>query len=149
MITLGDFYFAQSQMKLASETYDLFLLNYPDSDRREWAMLRSIQASLARYQGPRFSQTGLIDARQRLQLYEAEFPAAAERIGAAALLTRIEESLALRDYTTARWYDRTGEDVSAATLYRRIVRDFPQTAAARRALERLEKIGGGNDAEGA
>ena len=56
---------------------------------------------------------------------------------------RINESLARRDYATAAWYDRTGEDVSAALLYRRLIDEYPVTAAARRAVERLEALGEG------
>ena len=142
-IALADHYFDTSQMPLASDAYDLFLLNYPRSELRQWALLRLIQASLARFKGPEFDATGLIDAQERLRQYADEYPAGADRIGAEALLTRIRESLARRDLSTASWYDRTGEDVSAALLYRRLVGEYPDTAAARDAIGRLEAMGEG------
>ena len=142
-IALADYYYRKPQMDLAAEAYDLFLQNYPESDLRQWALLRLIQASLATFKGPEFDATGLIDAAERVRQYQAEYPAGADRIGAEALLVRITESLARRDYATAAWYDRTGEDVSAALLYRRLVEEYPVTAAARRAVERLEALGEG------
>ncbi len=140
-LALADYYFGTQEMGLAAEAYDLFLGNYPQSDRREWAMLRLIQSNLARFKGPEFDGTGLLEADERLALYAAEFPAAAERIGVEALRERIAESLAKRDLTSAAWYDRRGDAVAAASVYRRLVRDFPQTTAARDAVRWLETNG--------
>jgi len=140
-LLLGDYYFNDGQMASAAEAYSLFLENYPDSPNREFAMLRTVQASLARYKGPRYDQRGLIEAQQRLKLYAAEFPASAEQIGANALTVRIRESLAKRDLITARWYVQRGEAVSAAVLLRRVITDYPDTAAAGEAVDELEAMG--------
>ena len=140
-LALSDFYFHDGQMDLAAEAYDLFLINYPRSDQRSLAMLRGVQASLARFSGPEFDATGLIDAQERLRQFENEFPAAAERIGAAGLRVRIRESLARRDFSSADWYDRTGQDVSAAVLYRRLLAEYPDTRAGAQAAKRLGELG--------
>lgn len=137
---LANYYYDDGDMFLASEAYDLFLLNYPQSPRREWAMLRVIQANLARFEGPAFDPTGLIEAAQRLQVYQAEFPAAAQRIGAEALMVRIRASLAEKELVDARWYEQRGEDISAAYLYRRIIETHPGTPAAQEAIARLAKL---------
>jgi outer membrane protein assembly factor BamD len=139
-LKLADYYYDSAQMDQASEAYDLFLLNYPQTAYREMVMLRLIYAGLARFKGPEFDPTGLVEAYQRLKTYRAEFPAAAERIGADALLVRIEESLALKDLVTANWYEQRHKPVSAAYLYRRLVDHFPQTSAAQDALQRLSEL---------
>lgn len=140
-LLLGDYYFDTGQMISAAEAYDLFLENYPQSDHVEFAMLRVVQANLARYKGPAYDQRGLIEAQQRLAQYAERFPAAAEQIGADALIVRIRESLARRDLITADWYRLKGLDLSAGTLYRRVITDYPDTAAAVEAVDRLEGIG--------
>lgn len=139
-LTLADYYFESGEMANAAEVYDLFLENYPASQQREWAMLRLIQANLARFNGPRFDTTALIEAAERLRTYRQEYPASADRIGADALLVRIAESRAMSSYLTAQWYEQRGETVSAAYAYRRVVEDFPQTAAAEQALAELGRI---------
>jgi len=136
-IALGDHYFKEAEMGLAAEAYDLFLTNYPRSRFRERAMLRLIQSNLARFKGPNFDPTGLIEAQQRLRSFREQFPAAADRIGADALLVRINESLARKAFEIARWYDRRDETFSAAYLYQRVIHDFPQTAAGNAAKQRL------------
>lgn len=140
-LLLGDYYFAQSRMYEAATAYDLFLINYPLSSHREGVMLRMIQASLATFKGPEFDSKGLLDAAERIRQYQREYPAAAERIGAGAILVRIDESLALKSYSTGQWFEDRGRTVSAVTLYQRVVRDHPQTAAARQALASLESLG--------
>lgn len=141
-IGIGDYYFDQGTMDMAVEAYSIFLeATYPDSPQREWALLRLIQASLAQFKGPAFDPKGLFEAAQRLDQYRSEFPAAAERIGADALLVRIRESLAIKDLTTAQWYDTRGETLSAVTLYRRLILAYDDTAAAGQALARLDELG--------
>lgn len=140
-IDIGDYYFDKGDMEMAAEAYDLFLLNYPNSRQREWAMLRLIQASLARYKGPEFDPSGLTDAAQRLSEYQRDYPAAAEKIGADALMVRINESLAKKKLVTAQWYEERGLQRGAITMYRNVVTDYPGSAAAQTALKELKDRG--------
>ncbi|QDU70693.1 outer membrane protein assembly factor BamD [Mucisphaera calidilacus] len=140
-LMLADYYYDNAEMFLASEAYDIFLENYPESTRREWALLRLVLANLARFKGPRYDATGLLEARERIRLYVVEYPAAAERSGIDALLLRVNASLAASDYENGRWYERRGERVSAIAIYQRLIREHPQTEAARDAHERLQTIG--------
>jgi outer membrane assembly lipoprotein YfiO len=140
-IDIGDYYFDKGDMEMASEAYDLFLLNYPESRQREWATLRLIQSSLARYKGPEFDPSGLTDAAQRLREYQRDYPAAAEKIGAEALMVRINESLAKKKLVTAQWYEERGLERGAITMYRNVVTDYPGSAAAQEALAQLVERG--------
>lgn len=139
-MTLGDHYYNRGEMDRAAEAYDLFLLNYPRSQYRERAMLRQIQSNLARFKGPQFDSTGLLEADIRIRQYQKEYPASAERIGADALLVRIDESLALKTLNTAHWYRIRREYVGRVTMLRRVVRDHPQTTAARVAMQELTSL---------
>jgi len=139
-IKLADYYYKNAQMRNAADAYELFLQNYPQSQWREHAMQRQVLANLATFKGPRFDATGLIEGQRRLLDYKSAYPAAAERIGADALLTRIDETLATRDLIVAKWYERSGEQVSAAFTYRRLIKDHPASAAARQALQRLKEL---------
>lgn len=139
-IALADFYYRRSDMPMAAEAYGLFLQNYPESQWREHAMLRQIMANLARFKGPKFDMTGLIEAQTRLQDYQAAYPAAAEQVGVASLLIRIDESMAERHFLVAQWYDDQDKPVSAIYMYKRVIQDHPRSAAARKALARLQEL---------
>lgn len=139
-IELADFYYRRSEMSLAAEAYDLFLENFPNSQWREHAMKRQILANLAKFKGPRFDPTGLVEARIRLEEYQRRFPAAAEQFNAQGYLTRIDQTLAQRKLLIAQWYERRGNDVSAVSTYKQLVQDYPATPAAREALAKLREL---------
>ena len=124
---LADFYFRQAEMRLAADAYDLFIQNYPRSDRIEKARERLIQSYLASYRGPRYDDAGLRDARRRLDTMRAVQPATAQRLGADALLVRIKESEARKLLVTARWYLSIDDPVSCEQYLRRIVARYPDT----------------------
>ena len=131
---LADFYFDNSQMRLAADAYDLFVQNYPRSERIEKARERLIQAYLASYHGPRYDDKGLRDAKRRLELLRVTQPSLAQRIGSDALLVRIDESVARKFLTTAKWYLSIDDPVSAELYLRRVVELHPATVAALDAL---------------
>lgn len=139
-LALGDLYFGRGEMSSATLAYDMFLENYPRSSHRERAMLRLIEASLATFAGPSFDPTGLLEAAQRIEQFQKEFPAAAERLGAAGLLVRIDELLASKQVELAQWYERRGERVSAIYLCQRVLKEHPGTAAAQVAERRLAAL---------
>ena len=131
---LADFYFRRSEMRLAADSYDLFIQNYPRSDRIEKARSRLIQSYLASYRGPQYDDAGLRDARRRLESLRVVQPALAQRLGADALLVRIRESEAEKLLTTSRWYLSIDDPVSAEFYLRRVVERYPGTVATLDAL---------------
>ncbi len=139
-IELGDFYFRRRKMALAVQMYSIFLENFPNSSQVSKARRRLIYAHLATFKGPQFDASGLLEARANLQQLILLEPAAAERIGAAALLTRIDESNAQKLLLNAKWHLRTGDPIAAELTIRRLLRLYPRTVAATDALRLMEKI---------
>jgi len=143
---LGDFYFQRGEMTLAVDAYDLFIENYPDSDRLTKARRRLIAAHLASFKGPKFDPTGLLDAGERLRQMQVLEPAAAQEMGADALLQGIDEKLARKMLVTAEWYLQTGDWISAEFTLRRLLVRYDDTAtaadAARLAPRVLDHVSG-------
>jgi len=139
-MALADFYFRRGDMTLAVEAYDLFIENYPRSEQIDKAKRRLIYANLALFKGPEFDPAGLYEARLRLRELQRFEPVLAERIGAEAILTRIDEKDAEKLLTTARYYVRTGNYVSAEFTVRRLVKQYPLSVAATDALRMIPDI---------
>ncbi len=140
-LILGDFYFDRKQMNNALVAYEMFLVNYPDSDHRPTVMRRMIEASLEVFKGPRYDPTGLIEAAQRIKDFEKEYPLAAQQIDCDRLLARIDELLAEKMFQNGLWYEGQAQPVSAGFVYRRLLRDYSHTQAGRSAVERLAAMG--------
>ena len=136
-IELSDLYFRKAQMKLAADAYQLFIENFPLSTLVGKAKQRLVYAWLATYRGPAFDDIGLIDAREELIQLVTSNPARANQIDAAAIIIRIEESVAQKLLRTARWYLQVNDPISAEYTVRRLVENHIDTRAAIEALEHL------------
>ena len=139
-MTLADFYFERAKMRLAVDAYDLFIQNYPRSNRIQKARERLIQSYMASYRGPRHDASGLRDARRRLQTMQRLRPATAQRLGAEALIVRIDESEARKLLVTAKWYLSINDPISAEIYIRQVVERHPSTVATLDALRLAPEI---------
>lgn len=135
-IELADFYYRERELKLAAEAYEIFIKNYPSSPWRSKAMQRQIEANIARFKGPRFDASPLVEARTLIQEFSERDPVAARRTGLSdAMVARLDESIAAQMFESGRWYFRRGDDSSAAYTLRRMIARYPATVAAERARE--------------
>lgn len=138
-LELADFYYRSRDMRAAAEMYDVFLVSYPRSEHRQRAMRRRIFANIARFKGPQHDASGLIEARFMIEEYMRLYPADAEQSGLGdALLARLDESAAAQMLSVARWYLRTGDEVSARFMLMRLINRHPRTVSAARAEQVLD-----------
>lgn len=141
-IELGDHYFRRGEMRMASEAYEIFLTNFPESRYRQRAMQRRIHANLARFKGPKYDGSGLIEASLLIEDFRDRYPSEAEQAGINdALEARLDESAGAQKLDTARWYLRRNDPVSARFTLRRLLRDHPRTVAASRAVQIMVERG--------
>lgn len=141
-IELADYYFRARDMEAAAEAYELFMINFPESVHRRRAMLRRILANVARFKGPRYDASGLIEGEALIEEFRERFPLEAQETGMSdALLARLDESQGAQLLENARWYLRTGDEVSGRFTLRRLIARHPRSVAAERARELLRERG--------
>lgn len=141
-LDLADHYYRERRLDLATDMYDIFVRNYPESAHREHAMERRIFSNIARFKGPRYDASGLVEASALMEEFRAEFPLEAERIGlTGALEARIDESAAAQRLESAHWYLRRNDLVAARITLEHLARDHRGTVAAGRAQEILVERG--------
>lgn len=141
-IDLADHYYRKREMRLARDAYELYLLNYPQGPNRMHAEKRLIYADVARFKGPRYDSSGLLDARIRIRNFAARYPIEAETSGVnEGLVARIDESMAAQLLESARWYDTQDDDAAVSYTLGRLVRQYPRTIAAAEATDILDTRG--------
>ena len=141
-IELADFFYRESRIKLAAEAYQLYLENFPDGPNAKKANERLIFANIARFKGPRYDGSVLLDAEVLIRRFGERYPIDAERTGInEGLIARLDESLAAKLLDSALWYDRTGEPESAKLTLRRLARAYPATISGRTAADLLAERG--------
>ena len=110
------------------------------------ALLHMAECQYASYQHepahrrPLFDSSRLEESRTYYQRYVSLYPEDAEEKEIPDLIAELEEQLALKQLTIARFYQRTGESTAAHLYFKRVVNDWPETDAAEAAREQLEKI---------
>lgn len=141
-IALADFYFERRDWELATEAYDLYLLNYPQGPNSMKAQKRRIYAEIAGYGGPARDSRPLIEARERIRRFERLYPAEAQATGLnEALVERVDETLAQQMLATARWYMRVKDFPSARLTLRRLIAKYPTSDAARDGMDLMDARG--------
>lgn len=141
-IELADYYYRIRDLKMAAETYDIFLRSYPNSQYRPKAMQRRVYANIGRFKGPLYDASGLLEAKLLIEDFSESYPADAEAAGLSdALVARLDESAAAQMYETAKWYLQRSDPVSAKLTLRRLMRRHPDSVAAVRAMELIKARG--------
>jgi len=141
-IKLADHYYSRRELKLAADMYAIFRENFPDSPRVQRAMLREIESNIARFKGPRYDGSGLLDAKLLIEEYQRQYPADAIRSGITdGLNAWIDESAAQQVLDTARWYIKVNDEPSARFTLARLVRRHPATDAADEAIDMMLERG--------
>ena len=139
-LQLAALYFRDRRMGLAADAYAVFIDRYPRSTEIPFARRRLIYANIATFKGPQFDIVSLLEAKAELQQLAMRRPAEAERIGAGALIQRIEESESVKMLTTAMWYFNEGDPIAAEYTIRQLVQRFPRSASCIRALDLIQPI---------
>jgi outer membrane protein assembly factor BamD (BamD/ComL family) len=140
MLMLADYYYDERDLRMAAESYDVFLTLFPRSEHRQKAMQRRVYANIAQFKGPRYDASGLVDAKFLVQRYQTQYPLDAERIGLDDTLTaRLDEQTARQLLEVAAWYERRGDPPSQRLTLQRLVLRHPQTGAAKIAADILTK----------
>jgi outer membrane protein assembly factor BamD (BamD/ComL family) len=134
-MALADHYYKRRELKLAAEMYSIFRQNFPNSDQVRQAMLREIESNIARFKGPRYDGSGLLDAKLLIEQYQLQFPGESIRSGITdGLDAWIDESAAQQVLDTARWYLKVDDHTSARFILARLIRRHPATDAADEAI---------------
>lgn len=146
-LDLAQHYYDRRDLALAAEMYSIFRTNYPHSQNYRFAMLREIECNIARFKGPRYDGSGLIDAKILLEQYRDTYPGEAARTGVIdGLESWVDESAAQQTLDTARWYLKTGDEPSARFTLARLVNRHPGSDAAADAVTLMREKGWLKDA---
>ncbi len=141
LLELADYYAGKRDLRMAAETYDVFVRLFPRSPMRSQAMQRRIYSSVAQFKGPEYSTRSLKDAKVLIEDFAAEFPAEAQRTGLNDGLTaRLDESAAAGLLTQAQWYVKRDDPVAARLTLTRLIKRHPKTASAHEGLDLIAAI---------
>lgn len=137
----ADYHFINGEYEEAELAYARLMREYERGKHRKVAMLRAGQSALARFPGVEFDDADLLEAEVYFNDFRRNYPQEAAEYQVPQTLDRITESLAQKEYTVGRFYERIRKVDAAAFYYRYVVATFPGTTWAGQAEGRLVALG--------
>ena len=113
---LMEFYFREENYRLTADMAAIVLENHPTTPQADLARRRIVDANRRLWKGPENDLSGLEEASSILSYFIAEDPVAAQRINSAQQLREVQEDLVQSEWSTAQWYLRSGDPVSARRM---------------------------------
>ena len=142
IMATANLYFVRGRYEEAARNFDLLRTEYAKSEHQMMAHLLGIESWQKIYQGG-YYDAGPLDkaaevADQALIQFGPELGEARPKVVEAK--NKIVEEKAARDLIIGRYYDKRDRFGAARFYYRSIVEEYPQTAAAQQARQRLTEI---------
>jgi outer membrane protein assembly factor BamD (BamD/ComL family) len=124
--------------KMYPEAYEVWSeMNdkWPTGEIGEKSLLRMAQCLHAAYKGPHYDASWLVSAKAYYEDYRNRYPDKARTINADDTIGLIVEQQAYKNYTLARYYDKTDHRMAANLYYQYVLDTWPNTTSAPLALQ--------------
>ncbi|MCX7896037.1 MAG: outer membrane protein assembly factor BamD [Thermoanaerobaculum sp.] len=142
-LKIADTFFASKDPESQAEAqvrYKDFATRYPNDPQRAYALLMLSRTYLQQARGPQRDLTPVREAAESLQQVISLFPDSAEAEEARKLLARCREDLANHELLVARYYAQVGATEGARNRLRYLLRQFPETEAAKAGQQLLQEL---------
>jgi len=142
LMVAGNAYFLAGRYEDAAGQYDVLRKEYPKSDHQLKAHLLGMESKQLIYQGPLYDGAPLKDAGEIADHALVRFAGGLgeDRGRVVEAKNRIVELQAERELAIGQYFDKKHRYGAARIYYRAVLKDFPQTAAAVAARQRLDEI---------
>jgi hypothetical protein len=112
---------------------------WPAGQTGKDALLGMARTKYAAYRGPEFDGTSLISAKSYYENFRLRYPEEAQKLRVDGILSRIDEQLAERNLTVAKYYQKTGAAEPANMYYQMVIENWPESSAAHTAKQATGK----------
>ncbi len=112
---------------------------WPTGDIGKEALLGMATSKYAAYRGRQYDASGLISARSYYENFKLRYPDEAEKEGVDDMLKHIDEQLAEKQLSIARYYDNTGSEQQANLYYQMVIDQWLDTKQAEVAAKQMKR----------
>jgi len=134
---LGHYQFRRGEYPECLETFDRLTNNYPESEYTEQAEFEAAQAAFKLYRKQENNNVMLTSAGNRLARFLVKYPDGRNRPAAESLDRQVRELLAEKVLAVAEFYAKNKQAKAAGVYYQKVIRDYPDTAAAEKAKKHV------------
>ncbi len=102
------------------------------------SLLGMARCKHAAYKGPKFDVSNLISAKSYYENFRLRYPKDAERIDIDKILKQIDEQMAYKEFLAGEYYQKAGNEQSAALYYQMVLNNWPESTVAEMAKQRMD-----------
>ena len=135
---LGNYHFRKGNFPEAINTFDRLVQNYPESQYGPAAELKAAEASFKLCRKQKNNEDLLLNTSGRLAAFLARYPADKDREKAQRLYGQTRELLAGKVMEVAQFYEKNKNQQAAKVYLEKVVNEYPETAVAEKAKEKLK-----------
>ena len=142
IMSVANAHFVNGRYEDADYNYSLLRKEYPESEHQFEAHLLGLQCKLRRYQGPDYDGTPLEEAEVLAEQLLKQFPdkIEPERERIEEIRQQVARQKAVRDFSMAKYYEKTKYYGAAKFYYREIVSKYPTTKLAQESRDRIAAL---------
>lgn len=142
VMAAANIHFLGGNFSDADHLYGVLRNDYPKSEHLQDAFMLGKQCKIKLYQGEEYDDKPLIEAGELIDQILVNFPTLPrdERERLITEKAKIKADRALRDWTTAQFYESGDYYRGAKFYYQKICKEFPDTPFSAKAQERLAAI---------
>lgn len=104
---------------------------WPTGQTGKDALLAMARCKHAAYRGPQYDVSNLISAKSYYENFKLRYPGGAEKLDIDERLKLINEQLAYKQFSIGRYYQQTGNKLSANLYYQMVIDIWPESTAAK------------------
>ncbi len=121
----------------AYEKWSEISSRWPTGNVGKESLLGMARCKYMAYKGPKYDVSDMVSAKSYYENFKLRYPGEAEDIGVEGILKEINEQLAYKKFNIGRYYQDSGNKLSANLYYQLVIDDWPGSTAAKMAKEKM------------
>jgi outer membrane protein assembly factor BamD (BamD/ComL family) len=138
-VAVAEHYEKRGKFADAYQKWSEISSRWPTGQTGKDSLLSMARCKHAGYKGPRFNGSDLVSARSYYENFKLRYPEEAKKIDADKILKQIDEQLAYKEFSTGKFYQKSGDKQSADLYYQMVVNNWPDSTAANMAKEAMKE----------
>lgn len=138
-VAVSESYEKRGKYDLAYYKWSEIYTQWPTGLTGKNALLGMARSKHASYRGPKYNAAELVSAKSYYENFKLRYPEDAKKADIDMRLKQIEEQLAYKHYSIARYYQQVGSKQSANLYYQMVIDSWPQSQAAIMAKEMMNE----------
>jgi len=129
-VAVAEHYEKRGKFADAYQKWSEISSRWPTGQIGKDSLLSMARCKHAAYKGPKYNSSNLVSAKSYYENFKLRYPEDAKEIDADKILKQIDEQTAYKEFTIGKYYQKTGNGLSADLYYQMVADNWPDSTGA-------------------